>query len=224
MENAEKMSIWNKLISGSNNRKSRLHDELGNRIALSQLLRNGPKAIFSWIIGSTAEVPWISYDGRKVMFKHLTKNSRVLEFGSGRSTMWLCRHAGYVVSVEENEGWYNMISSQIMQNTNVEYHFANTKEEYIAAAGDTQYDLILVDGRWRDTCTDFAMQHLAPGGAIYLDNADKSVNEYDGSIPRARQDILDFAAKHNMPIRQFIDCGPRLIYTFQGVMVGGAVD
>lgn len=49
--------------------------------------------------GYNPELPWISYSAIKLLTRFLHKESRVLEFGSGMSTIWYAGHAGEVFSV-----------------------------------------------------------------------------------------------------------------------------
>lgn len=221
----DSVSMWRKLVAGSHARRTRLHDELGETVSFSRLLRNAPQAVWTsaraGLTGQRPNRPWISYDGQAALAAFLTPQSKVLEFGSGMSTLWYARHAGHVVSIESDQAWFGMIGERISQQPNVDYRFAETLDAYIGAAPDQLYDLIMIDGRWRDSCADFAMRHLAPGGVIYLDNADKSENPYNGSVPRARADLQAFARDNRLPIRSFTDFAPCQMTANLGLMIGG---
>jgi len=211
------LSAWTRLFAGSPNNKSRLHDQLGALVSTSRLVRNGPRALVSGLARLLAdyrpERPWISYDAQAVLAGHLSPASRVLEFGSGMSTLWYARHAGQVVSLEHDRQWYELIAHRLERFGNVKYRDIEDTETYLAQTPDEAFDLIMIDGRARLICTLFAMTHLAPGGIIYLDNCDKH--------PEPRRLLLDFAQKLGLRVREFTDFAPTQLFVQRGLMVGG---
>ena len=56
--------------------------------------------------GRTPERPWIVPAAIGWLRRHMRGDWTVLELGSGRSTAWYARHAGSVVSYEDNEFWH----------------------------------------------------------------------------------------------------------------------
>lgn len=113
------MRLWTKIVAGADSRKTRLHDATGQRVSLSRLLRNGPRALFS-AIGRTVfdyrpQRPWISYDAAAILARRIGAESRVLEFGSGMSTLWLARRAGHLLSIEDHADWHAMVSRRLPQ-------------------------------------------------------------------------------------------------------------
>ena len=211
------MSAWTRLLAGSPNNKSRLHDQLGALVPGSRLLRNGPRALASGLArllaGYRTERPWISYDAQVVIARHLSPASRVLEFGSGMSTLWYGRHAGQVISLEHDRQWHELIARRLEGLGNVDCRYVEDTETYLARTPDEAFDLIMIDGRARLICTLFAMTHLAPGGIIYLDNCDKH--------PEPRRLLFDFAQKRGLPAREFTDFAPTQLFVQRGLMVGG---
>ena len=214
-----------KLIAGSDRRKTRLHDEEGKIVSAGRLLRNGPRAIASGLAriaaGRRPERPWISYDAQAVIDQHLGQGSAVLEFGSGMSTVWYARRAASVVSIERDEGWFAEIGSRLHALGNVDYHLATTLDAYIGAAPDASFDLIMIDGSWRLDCARFAIEHLPPGGMIYLDNADMEPGPLSGDVPAAASLLRNHAAASGLPVRSFTDFAPTQFHVQGGLMVGG---
>ncbi|MFO1256755.1 MAG: class I SAM-dependent methyltransferase [Sphingomonadaceae bacterium] len=219
------MTLLRKLIAGGETRRSRLHDELGRRIATGPLLRNGPRALLSGamrlLFGYRVPKPWISYDAQALLARFLNKHSRVLEFGSGMSTAWYARHAGSVCSIEDNRDWHDMVSEQLARHANVELRFAPDRSAYTGLAPDQEFDLIMIDGSYRDDCARFAIAHLAAGGTIYLDNCDMNPGTLTGDVPEARRILLDFAKAENLPVREFTDLAPTQLHVQRGLWVGG---
>jgi len=73
-----------------------------------------------------------------------------LEWGSGYSTVELCKLDVNIVSVEHDFGWFVNIVDLIDQDK-VEYNCNATKDDYINVP-DLEYDFILVDGVHRKEC------------------------------------------------------------------------
>lgn len=218
------MTPLRKIYSGSDTRKTRLHDELGAFVPFSRLLRNGPRALLTGIarvlFDWRQELPWISYDARNELACVLTPHSKVLEFGSGMSTMWYSRHAGSVVSIEDYRPWFDLVSPRVAKLGNVDYRFAANRAEYVSLAPDQRYDLIMIDGSFREDCARFAIEHLSENGVIYLDNSDKGLDEKTGNVPEARRILLAYAAEKGLPTYEFTDFAPTQLHVQRGLWVG----
>jgi hypothetical protein len=222
---APRLRLWRKLLAGSDQRKTRLHDVIGGRIPLSRLVRNGPGALLTGagrlLLGLRPERPWISYDAQAVLGRFLRREHAVLEFGSGMSTVWYARRAGQVVSIEDDQGWFGAVSARLEALGNVDYRFAVDRSGYTALDPDRTYDLIMIDGRWRDDCARVAIDRLRPGGIIYLDNCDMRVDELTGDIPLASHTLRTFARERGLRVRQFTDFAPTQLFVQRGLMIGG---
>jgi Methyltransferase domain len=216
------MSVWARAIAGGPGRPSRLHDEKGNFVPASRLLRNGPRALFSGLarltLGIRPERPWISYDAQRVLARHLAPASKVLEFGSGMSTVWYARHSASVASVDDNEEWYALVKGVIAEQGNVDYRYAASREEYVNVP-DMNFDLIVIDGSYRDACVEVSLRHIAPNGVIYLDNSDKRFDELTGDVPAAERRLLEFAEERNASVTYFTDFAPTQLFVQQGLLV-----
>lgn len=217
-----------RLLAGADTRKTRFHDELGNRVSSSRAIRNGPRAIATGVARLALNYrpvrPWISYDAQQVIAAHLTPRSRVLEFGSGMSTVWYAERAGEVVSIENYRPWFDQVQGIINSRKigNIRYRFAADFDEY-TTIGDKErsdgFDLIMIDGRVRDRCVRAALDMLRPGGMLYLDNSDKAGGSPSGDIPAARRMLLDFAFAKGASTRLFTDFAPTQLFVQQGLMV-----
>lgn len=220
--------MWSKVIAGSPVRKTRLHDELGNLVPLSRLLRNGPAALLTGglrlALGVRPERPWISYDAQKILDEFLTPQSRVLEYGSGMSTMWYARRCGKLFSVDHYRPWFDRISRTIAERGigNIDYRFVDQPEAYAHAFADEEaqgFDLVMIDGGFRDHCVRAAIACTRPGGIIYLDNTDKQVDQFTGNLPVARQVLLDWAKETGASTTFFTDFAPTQLFVQQGLLV-----
>lgn len=120
------------------------------------------------------------------------KNPRVLEWGSGGSTVYFSnflRGRGIPfswVSIEYNRVWYDRVRGETADMPEVSlilFDVGNTElkqrgapmDEYVSYPTTTgkQYDVIIVDGRKRRRCLEVARTVLAPGGVVFLHDAQR---------------------------------------------------
>ena len=219
--------MYKKLIAGSETRKTRLHDELGHLVPCRRLIRNAPRALASACMlgfGYRARRPWISYDAQALIGKFLSKDMRVLEYGSGLSTLWYSHLAGEVTSIEDDKQWHGQVADLLRAESvgNVQYHFAQGPDRYVQinpVEASEGFDLIMVDGRYRDLCVAEAISLVRPGGIIYLDNSDKGNCQISGNVPAARRQLLEFATKEAARIYTFTDFAPTQLFVQEGVLI-----
>lgn len=127
--------------------------------------------------------PWLVRAAVEAMANLIQPGDAVVEFGSGRSTVWFSRQVGTtgrVISVEDYKPWHEKVSKQIAdaRASNVEYLFVGeTPEQYLApatAAVDRVgglVDAVLADGfKHRDHASLWALDRLKPGGLMIIDN------------------------------------------------------
>lgn len=220
-------ALLTKIVAAGPGRRSRLHDEKGNFIGFKRLLQNGPRAISSGLLrlafGYRPVTPWISYAAIDSLEKFLRRNSRVLEFGSGMSTIWFAKRAGEVYAVEDSGPWHARVVDLISRAhlRNVHLHYAERIDEYRQfMANDTAgFDLIVVDGICRHQCTITALPLLRNGGIFYLDNSDRGVISRDEDSRKAEAAILEFARERSAEVNWFTDFAPTQFFVQQGLMV-----
>ncbi len=123
------------------------------------------------------DAPWLVPEAVRFLDQWLRPTDVLVEFGSGRSTLWFARRAGRIISVDHDRRWYERVRGRIgsVGASNVDSFLADpAAETYIAAAEtalDGPADVILVDGACRDACAVWALDRLRPGGLIIVDNA-----------------------------------------------------
>ncbi len=210
-------SLLTRLIAAGPDRKTRLHDAAHQMIPVSRLVRNGPRALASavanWTVGKRPALPWISYDAQRAIASRLHRESRVLEFGSGMSTVWFASRAGQVVAIESDETWARRVEELCSRQglSNVRVHLATTREDYVRVPTDLRragFDLVLIDGYWRSECVPAAIQATSADGAIYLDNAD--------GYPEPLDLLREWAVKTNREEIRFTDFSPTALFVTCG--------
>jgi hypothetical protein len=170
--------LWSRLIAGDGGRKSRFHTMGGARVdaaALPYLPRTLWTTFLLKVFGYRVQEPWLGYRAVARLEQVLSPDSRVLEFGSGMSTLWFARRCATVVSVESDPGWYDEMQRRFgeLGVTNVDYRLREpamyTDHPDLARAS---FDLALVDGIARDEEALAAVALVKPGGFILFDNSD----------------------------------------------------
>ncbi len=143
-----------------------------NRLMLSRYQRAHPEA------------PWLTRTMIDFLSGYLRSTDVLVEFGSGRSTMWFARRTEHVISAEHNEQWHAHVTKELAAKglKNVTYlRVERTPESYIAPVDaalaahspDGKADVILVDGINRDHAAMWALAHIRPGGLILVDNVNR---------------------------------------------------
>ena len=221
------MSIAEKIIRGSHLRRSRFHDEKGHFAGWGNIVRHGglafgTGALRTWL-GYRPVIPWVPYSVIRRLRSFLGRESSVLEYGSGMSTIWYATIVSRVCSVEDDQVWYERIADLIerRQLNNVTYHLAASADEYCSFMADNprRYDLIVVDGSWRSRCMAEAINLLLPGGVLYLDTSDQDSTVQGGDMRLAEQRMRTFADARGLEIEEFTDFSPTQCFVHQGLVV-----
>jgi predicted O-methyltransferase YrrM len=217
--------IIKKIIKVDDIRKSRLHDEKGNRISWKNLVSHTPSAFATGILrlafGYRPVKPWIAYSSVKFLKNFLKHDSRVLEFGSGMSTIWYARNAGEVFSVDDHKLWHQKVCDIIKEQKihNITYKLAVNDGEYVSFMSEDQqgFDLVMVDGNHRSKCIEYAAKLVRQGGILYLDNSDKHSQPAGGDTRQAELLLREFAKKNNALIFEITDFAPTQFFVQQGL-------
>ncbi|MDZ4721735.1 MAG: class I SAM-dependent methyltransferase [Roseiflexaceae bacterium] len=208
-----------KLLRAAPDRPTRLHDGKGNRVSIRRLIRNGPQALISGLLRLLFQIwperPWISYDATTRLARHLNPNSVVLEYGSGRSTIWLARQSDHVYSIEDSPAWYQRVQGLLHDHrlANTTYSLQTTPDDYINFPNQPGllFDLIIVDGSHRTACVQAAIGRLQPGGILYIDNS-------DGDLRDAEQIVAAMAEREHGQLCFYTDFVPTQLYVSQGLL------
>lgn len=216
------MNLFAKIVRGDDFRKTRLHDEKGNLVELRSL-PNVPKAVLAFalykIFNLRPYLPWISYNAIKRMGNLVRPDWKIVEFGSGMSTLWYAKRCGFLHSIEHNESWHMEISDLLQKENliNVKHDLRSTDESYsdLSDYKDRFFDFCMVDGINRLSCVESAIQKIRSGGLIYLDNSDVCG---DPERQRAEEIILDAAKDRNGTVEYFVDFAPTQIHANEGML------
>jgi len=103
----------------------------------------------------------------------IDKNSVVLEFGSGASTLWLAERTWLTVSIEHDEEWFKEVSRKLCGGTPQMYLVK--PEDYPQASGkfpDEMFDVVFVDcyDKYRTPIIKSSLGKIKPGGWLVIDD------------------------------------------------------
>lgn len=150
------------------------------------------------ILPLDAKLPWINHFAFERLKTLIRPDFRVLEFGSGGSTLYFKENVSYVYSIEHDVKWFEIVKSNCQINNQIELNLItpefdkNAPEEYRSKHGlyseglsfrnyshgadhlqDASFDLLLIDGRARPMCLENSISKLKPGGILIFDNSDR---------------------------------------------------
>lgn len=129
--------------------------------------------------------PWLNRAAIDLLNSWLKSDDIGIEWGSGRSTLWLAQRMRHLISIEHDRIWAERMKALIEQKriTNVAYHYfsisdAATEEsrpyvDVISTVPDSSLQFALVDGRLRDLCALAAIDKLGPAGLLVIDNVER---------------------------------------------------
>ncbi|MCX5814641.1 MAG: hypothetical protein NTX75_00145 [Proteobacteria bacterium] len=117
--------------------------------------------------------PWFSYACIFYLERLDFSQCRVLEFGSGGSTKYWARRAKELISVETDRFWHELVKKDLPENARLLFFDQNEwdgcYEKILAMA---PFDVVIIDGSWRDRCASVCRRLMAENGLVILDNPD----------------------------------------------------
>jgi len=129
-------------------------------------------------------LPWLTPDSIKLIKKIIKKKDTALELGSGRSTIWISGLVETLYSIETDKSWFNYVDLKIkkqnIKNINLilvrnnnKSNFRKSYMEELRLFNKTKFDIILIDGKFRDLSTIYCIKMLNPGGVLIIDNINR---------------------------------------------------
>jgi predicted O-methyltransferase YrrM len=127
------------------------------------------------------EVPWLTEAAVYFLDSWLRPSDKGIEWGSGRSTVWLAARVGSLLSIEHDEQWSRKVRDMLQEkglHGKVQCFHRPLDETYEDAArtvAEESLDFALVDGRRRLSCTTVVIPKIRPGGILILDDAERYI-------------------------------------------------
>ena len=161
-------------------------------------------------------LPWLTYPAIDFLGSLDYSGKKVLEFGSGYSTLWWAERADSVTSLEADQRWMESMAGKTPANATVlalptdpndRFHRTVNVDAFLAEhIGGQQFDVIVIDGVDRVGTARAALPYLADHGIFVTDNSDTYV-QGDGGMP-----LLDIFREASMKRVDFYGLGPSILF------------
>lgn len=118
-------------------------------------------------------IPWCTYPFIKFIEPRLKKDFTVFEYGSGNSTIWYAKKVKQIISVENDEAWFKVVSKLLPSNARLLFSRLEYDGEYcrMVKKQNSRFDIIIVDGRDRVNCVRQSIEYLSERGVLIFDNS-----------------------------------------------------
>ena len=119
-------------------------------------------------------MPWMNNAAVNKYSSLLNETVKVLELGSGYSTIWLAEKGAFVESYEHKEVWYNNIKS-LLRSDKVNLYLQESYVESIYDYPLNHFDIVIIDGIDRYECMEAISKHnvVKKGGYLLFDDAER---------------------------------------------------
>lgn len=169
-------------------------------------------------------VPWYTYPAIEFLRTLDMRSSKVFEYGCGNSSVFLAKRVKEIYSVESNHAWAEEVGSAKISNLKI--ITAIDKDSYINTPHTLKdkFDIIIVDGRYRNECAIVAGELIRDDGFIIFDNSDwyPDACYYLRSLGRFQLDfsglgpIAPFPWTTSVFLKSTISCGRNEDYFLNG--------
>jgi len=120
--------------------------------------------------------PWFTRYAVRLLEHRLQPEHAGLEWGSGRSTLWLAQRTARLISIEHDPGWYDKARRGLatLPNPSATVLLRTVEPpaylEPCNALDDGLLDYVVVDGARRGECALAAIPKLRSGGTLVIDD------------------------------------------------------
>ena len=122
--------------------------------------------------GKGNPLPLYTYPAIEYLKQFDYSRRSVFEFGSGYSTLFWMGRARRVVALEHDAKWHARLKERVADNVTLLLREPAAFPQACAELAE-RFDIVVIDNAGnRYRCAETAVQALAPGGMIILDNAD----------------------------------------------------
>lgn len=111
------------------------------------------------------QMPWYTRPCLEWLDKINLTGKYVFEYGVGYSSLWYLSRGAYIYGVDNVKKWADMAGVECIE----------TREEYLNEINhhcllNIKFDIVCIDGEWRDECTQIALKRVRKGGYVIIDN------------------------------------------------------
>ena len=124
--------------------------------------------------GSRRPIPWLTYSAIHQLQKTLRPDDRVVEIGSGNSTLWFAERVAEVRSIETDSEWAQRVNEMLAAagRENAKVVYAPNFDERLTREMMEKASVISIDGGFRCEAAAVAAAHAPHARLIIIDNTD----------------------------------------------------
>ena len=122
-------------------------------------------------------LPWYTYPAIDFLAARRFDGKTVLEFGGGQSTLWWSPRTRHVTTIEADPDWFRYLEDKMPGNVALHHVPRDGRAKATTAirnliAQSGKFDIIVIDGHYREEMVDVAFDVLNYGGCIVIDNSE----------------------------------------------------
>lgn len=154
-------------------------------------------------------VPWYTYPCIDFLTQQSFGGRHILEFGAGQSTHWWASVAETVVALETEEKWFKELHRQAPSNATI-YHLLSpdaatcqaSARDILSNGEEKRFDIVVIDGAYREEMIEIAVLYLTHDGAIICDNSDSYRCFFESFKGRGFQRVDFYGAAPGVVLRE----------------------
>lgn len=119
-------------------------------------------------------LPWYTYPAISFLERCNLGGLNVFEYGTGNSTLWWLSRGAKVACCDHENVFWELAQRRVGDKALFVGCYQDV-DQYVAAClqSGEHYDLVVVDGVWRNECLPTALRCLSERGVLVLDNAER---------------------------------------------------
>lgn len=120
-------------------------------------------------------LPWFTYPSIDFLKERLNNELKIFEFGSGNSTLFFLKRVKEIHSAEHVRDWYEKLSKFNIENGEIIFVKSESPSQYLETLrkSNQKFDIIIIDGIYRNECLVESINHLSEFGVIILDDSER---------------------------------------------------
>ncbi|MDX4067242.1 hypothetical protein Q6A87_05210 [Aliarcobacter skirrowii] len=166
-------------------------------------------SILNWecVNADKNNIPWYTYPTIEYLNNLDFSNKRILEFGSGSSSIFWAKKSLEVISIEHNKEWYEKVNQNIKKNQKILLVEDNDNYENSIKKLNKKFDVIVIDGIRRYQCAGIVIEYINTLNEreseymIILDNSDWYKNT--AKLLRDKLDLIEIDFHGFGPINNY---------------------
>lgn len=174
------MNAVAKILGRTSYRRSRLHTLSGERLPVAELPQFLVAALRRVRAVPDPPRPWMSHRAVAYLAEALRPDQRMLELGSGYSTLWYAERVKEVVSLEDDPGWAEQAQAMVAHRNvrNVRVVATPITLDVLRSYFDESWDVVVIDQNehalGRPESVEFVTAAPRPPSMVVLDDSDRA--------------------------------------------------